>query len=664
LLNFEKTVVITENNKVFQSLLKFIKEFPNFKLESGLPLFEVESQKYIPSYNKYGQLQTMRPIIDANDYQLAGWVDNGKQVIISINDESVARAIKGFGVKKTIPIFNSINRYLKTMYTAASIPFLFTNFQKDMGTALVNISQQEQKGLRREMVKNVFPAIKGAIAGSRGATTGKWVRIYLDYARHGAKASWVKNYSLEEKVKDFEKKIKRYKKSNDVVKIIEATVNFVEDLNSAVENGIRIAAYEGLVRRGVSKQKAAIAAKNLTVNFQKKGEWGPVMDSLFLFANASVQGTAILLEASKNKKVRKIIAGLIVGQTLMALMNGMFGGDDYDKIPSHIKDTNFIFMLPNGKHLRIKYPFGYSFFLVLGNTLADGMRGKADIGESIKRIFTGFSSAFNPIGSISSFKQFITPTIFDPIVQIAGNNTFYGGPIHPEQIPWNEVPKSQLYFDGVSDGTKALTLWINRVSGGARGVSGDIDINPEVLDHLLNFAVGSAGRFVTQTLEMGVSLFKDGKLPPTKKIPIVNLFYGERSMYIDVQTVYKMLKEGTHKVYSKREKRNFIKALEDATNEGRFTNKQFQDIRDRFKDQQRDNKLLLERGTSKQMWKALDILSKHEIRSEEETKEFLRLLGIAADKGNFTNEEYQKFRNKYFNQQKKLTKIKKIEENK
>jgi len=85
-------------------------------------------------------------------------------------------------------------------------------------------------------------------------------------------------------------------------------------------------------------------------------------------------------------------------------------------------------------------------------------------------------------------------------------------------------------------------------------VSGDVDISPEVLDHLLNFAVGSAGRFVIQTLEMGVSVFKDGKLPPTKKIPIVNLFYGERSMYIDVQTVYKMLKEGTHKVYSKREK--------------------------------------------------------------------------------------------------------------
>ena len=113
-----------------------------------------------------------------------------------------------------------------------------------------------------------------------------------------------------------------------------------------------------------------------------------------------------------------------------------------------------------------------------------------------------------------------------------------------------------------------------------------------------------------------------------------------------------------------REKRNFIKALEDATNEGRFTNKQFQNLRDRFIDQQRDNKKRLLRGTSKQMWKVLDILSEHEIRSEEETKEFLRLLGIAADKGNFTNEEYQKFRNKYFNQQKKLTKIKKIEENK
>ena len=42
----------------------------------------------------------------------------------------------------------------------------------------------------------------------------------------------------------------------------------------------------------MSRPRAAQAAKNLTVNFNKKGELGTAINSLYLFANAGIQGGA------------------------------------------------------------------------------------------------------------------------------------------------------------------------------------------------------------------------------------------------------------------------------------------------------------------------------------------------------------------------------------
>jgi hypothetical protein len=52
-------------------------------------------------------------------------------------------------------------------------------------------------------------------------------------------------------------------------------------------------------KAGLSRDKAAELAKNLTVNFNKSGEWGTVANSLYLFFNASVQGTSRLIRTLK-----------------------------------------------------------------------------------------------------------------------------------------------------------------------------------------------------------------------------------------------------------------------------------------------------------------------------------------------------------------------------
>jgi hypothetical protein len=57
----------------------------------------------------------------------------------------------------------------------------------------------------------------------------------------------------------------------------------------------------------VSPKQAASLAKNVTVNFNRKGTAGPLINSLYLFFNASMQGNARILMAMKSKKVQRIL---------------------------------------------------------------------------------------------------------------------------------------------------------------------------------------------------------------------------------------------------------------------------------------------------------------------------------------------------------------------
>src|SRR5690606_20878797 len=102
-----------------------------------------------------------------------------------------------------------------------------------------------------------------------------------------------------------------------------------------------------------SDAKAASLAKNLTVNFNRRGDWGVVANSLYLFFNAGMQGSARMLQALKTSpKVRRIAAGIIVFAAMLDMLNRAIGGEDdddipkYDKIPPWVKERNLIIMNP------------------------------------------------------------------------------------------------------------------------------------------------------------------------------------------------------------------------------------------------------------------------------------------------------------------------------
>jgi len=260
---------------------------------------------------------------------------------------------------------------------------------------------------------------------------------------------------------------------------------------------------------------------------------------------------------------------------LQDLINRWIDDDEYKKISQYYKDTHYILMLPNGKHLKFKLGYGYNVFHVMGLVISEaiqlasaGVLTGRKTAKLTTRLLSSIADAFNPMGSSGSLAQFIAPTILDPVVQISENKNFFGAPIKPEQPAYTpKKPESQLHFKSVNPASKVLTDWLHDLSGGGELEKGVVEISPETVDHLIDFADGGAGKGVTGAFKTTYSL-ATGKVPAIKDIPFVRKFYGESSEWISVRTVYDMVGESARTKFSQKEREEFYSALKSAQDSG------------------------------------------------------------------------------------------------
>jgi hypothetical protein len=207
-----------------------------------------------------------------------------------------------------------------------------------------------------------------------------------------------------------------------VKRALIAVRDAVENLNLGVENAVRLSTYRAAREAGASKPQAASIAKNITVNFNRRGTFGPAMNALYLFYNAGMQGSVRLLQATRSPKVRKMLAGIAVTGMMVELLNAMLSGTDddgekyYDKIPAYEKSRNLILMLPGGsQYLKIPTPYGYNVFWELGRSIGEiGRRGGERWQETGANWLTTALSSFNPIGGADSLLNLIAPTVGRP----------------------------------------------------------------------------------------------------------------------------------------------------------------------------------------------------------------------------------------------------------
>jgi len=538
--DFDATLIKRRKSESARALLELVKLNPNENV------WRIETPRKVPGYDAGGNIVLYNDMSVQNN-ELKIKVD-GKLYLISAQNEHSFRVIKGLRGDnfQTGPIVNALsklNRYLAMINTTLSPEFMINNFARDTGTAFFNLSNTEIAQVKSRVLKDIPKAMKGLRNHLRGDGTQEWAKHAKTYEQSGAKIGWIDFAGdIGQRARKLENEINLFRDGHVTQKKIHALGKLIEDYNTVVENAVRLSTFKNAVDQGVSVSKAALMAKDLTVNFNQKGVYGSLINSLYLFSNAGIQGSAKILSVLKDSpKARKAVYVSMVVATTLAIANSGLGGDDddgvpyYDKIEDFVKERNIIIMLPGtkGKYVKIPLPWGYNVFWAMGTEVGDMVTQKDyTVTGGMARMITTITGAFNPLQS-STLLQTISPTVTDPFVQIAENKSWSGNPLMPENSPFADVekPDSELHWASARRASVELAKALNFISGGNQIRPGLMDVSPETLDLVWDTFAGSAGKFAMDTLSLPLTVTEpDIRI---KKIPIVRRLMGQKSEYAD-----------------------------------------------------------------------------------------------------------------------------------
>jgi hypothetical protein len=506
---------------------------------------------------------------------------NGEQKYIVFNDASYAKSLKNMGVEK-LDVISKLMRvpaaWLRRSFTTANPEFIISNFARDIQSALFNgLAEADIPGGQIQgrhiaakiigRVKNTLPAL---IKGTFGKDMGAEMEAYFDeFKEDGGQTGWGFVKPLNQIASEIEAESTEPGKVKKAVRwMAKHSIDVVENVNDAFENSIRLAAYIEAREAGVSRAKAAELAKNITVNFNRSGELGPVANAWYLFFNASVQGTVRLARSlgtlkdvrkpdgeleSWHKRLnaaQKLAFGLSLTSGMLAAVNMAMSDEDedgilfYNKIPDYVKERNLIIMYDGKNHIKIPLPYGFNIFSNFGTAMAEVAGGQREMTEAAMFMSNSAFSSFSPISFGQSkdmakyLQKGITPTVMKPLVEIATNETFFGGSVFRDQFPIGAPkPESELAFRS-PEVIQSFFSWMNKATGGSAQVPGSVDVNPDKFWYGLEYYIGGAGQFVTRSLGTGRDMFEMMKEGEKVKMsandfPFLRKVYGESSRYYD-----------------------------------------------------------------------------------------------------------------------------------
>lgn len=314
----------------------------------------------------------------------------------------------------------------------------------------------------------------------------------------------------------------------------KAVLEAIDNMNQTFEDSTRFSVYKTALDKGISREQAAIMAKNSTVNFNKKGTGGSVINGLWMFANASIQGSTKMLKAMRNPKVAAAVT-MTMGTAVWSTnrWNDSVDPEWRDKVEPWDRRSNLVVALPTSEGVRymtIPVSWGLKPFKAASDFAYDAAygHGKGAYGAT-KGILAAIIDSYNPVGG-TSLASAITPTVLDPISDIRSNLKWTGSPLRPDSK--EGVPKSQEYFknkDGIpSDKSKTFGFIQKMTSALSEKTGGEIEMSPADVKYAADFLTGGTGRALGRVAET-VSSIGQGEMPQTKDIPFVNRFLKSKT---------------------------------------------------------------------------------------------------------------------------------------
>ena len=564
----ERAKIRALKNRIGQAISELVEMYPEVQKE-----FKVEALRYKPVFNSDGELQYLDPKYKFAD-NVIGFKKDGKQYLITVKNKELASALKNLNLVQS----NAVLRFLRMLIqiwssikTRWSPEFMITNFMRDLTEALINLGVEESqlgktaKGMKREIVKNLPSAQKEIYLHLRGK---KHSEMFDEFERLGGDVGhfWGETaQSSEKSMRELEKRL-RGEGIYKAIATVEEFLQYIDDLNSVIELGIRYSTYKSLIKRGVSKEKAVQAVADLTINFARQGKYSPFLKSLYGFIQPTITGASKVVRSLTHETGRKYVAtralSLVALGFIAGLLSHMLGGDDDDNIPEWAKNNTFVLALGGGKTVTLwQMPYGYNVFFSTGRAMSEYMLEKKTMGEVVSTTIKSAITSFTPIETDAGLIS-IVPTMLQPLFQIDANKAWYGGYIYPEQkYTRSPKPDSKVYKKHTSDLAILIADLLNKATGGSDRYAGFVDIHPNSIEYAWKQYFGGAGTFLQMTGEM-VFRTARGEFNPNQT-PFLRKFYREDQPFVFVYgTINDIITKAGKKKLHPIEVRRFYRALD------------------------------------------------------------------------------------------------------
>lgn len=481
------------------------------------------------------------------DHEVQVYVQ-GRAVRIQLHDPIMAGQYRRMGTEqmgRIIEAGKSLNRWLSKVYTGYNPEFFVKNVVRDLFAGTINLTADQGAKVTAKALWH-WPKAGAAMfhfALNGKAPAGEYGKALQRYRAAGGSTGAAYMGDLERQADTLQTLLDNYSGAMAALqegkpgkaakiatrKLLGGLAHWFEVWNQAGENAFRLATFMAMQESGKTVAESASMAKNVTVNFNRKGELTPQLGGLYLFFNPGVQGTARLWQSlagkdTKHKKQAWALVGSMAGAALaLAMMNRGDDEDEWEAIPDSVKDRNLIIPLGNKRKLTIPLPYGYSFFVSLANRLDAVMHGESAEKASIRlasSLFENFSPVGNPIGDDPKGENLISmlPTAMKMVMQPAFGITDFGGPMRPEynaSQPDNEKmwrgTRGSLY-DKAAQGISALH--------GSPYENNWNDVSPETLKYWVKTLTGGTGAFMADSASL-LNVLASGSTPDVSEVPFM-----------------------------------------------------------------------------------------------------------------------------------------------
>lgn len=437
---------------------------------------------------------------------------NGERYIIQFEDPKLATAFSGLnteGAGGLLRLFAYPTRWMSQLVTRFNPNFLAANPLRDrQETALKLASQGDWRGAVQQLnpKRVLFSDPKVVVDWFRG-TDAPEAALFQQMLDDGGMAGGWSSATR----KKAEAIISEMRKSdvNPIIDTKDKFVKFVDFLTDVSEGSTRYRAYKRALDLGATRDEAALAARNASVDFNQKGTVTSQAAALYAFINPAIQGPVNSTKALiRNPETVVAIATAFIGLGAAADAWNRSFDEDWKKkrsmqyarntgipiiygVDENTGDLKFV-SLPVAYALRpIKSTMDFMWDAASGDIDTD------NIGEELGRVGAAVVDSTNPLGT-SNFKTALVPTIARPAAEVFINEKFTGSPIVPANLD-ADLLMGDRAKRFLSNNDTVTGRMANRLSDIAYESVG-ADISPNRMRYLIAQYSGGPGRAVSNLI--------------------------------------------------------------------------------------------------------------------------------------------------------------------